>query len=69
STSLLTYLGKEKGMLDDQVAAWKMLNNDGVIKLNIKNEKGEAQEVKVKLDIAIFNFGVNELAFSIPKVM
>ncbi|EOE0524798.1 inositol phosphate phosphatase SopB [Providencia stuartii] len=69
STSLLTYLGKEKGMLDDQVAAWKMLNNDGVIKLNIKNEKGEAQEVKVKLDIAIFNFGVNELAFSIPKVI
>ncbi|WP_458047775.1 inositol phosphate phosphatase SopB [Providencia stuartii] len=68
-TSLLTYLGKEKGMLDDQVAAWKMLNNDGVIKLNIKNEKGEAQEVKVKLDIAIFNFGVNELAFSIPKVI
>ncbi len=69
SSSLLTYLGKEKGMLDDQVAAWKMLNNDGVIKLNIKNEKGEAQEVKVKLDIAIFNFGVNELAFSIPKVI
>lgn len=69
STSLLTYLGKEKRMLDDQVAAWQMLNNDGVIKLNIKNEKGEAQEVKVKLDIAIFNFGVNELAFSIPKVI
>lgn len=68
STSLLTAtkFGKESAMVDDQMQAWKKLvQPDEVLQLTIKNEAGEPQIVKIKADIAAFNFGVNELALKL----
>ncbi|EMN4129210.1 MULTISPECIES: inositol phosphate phosphatase SopB [Providencia] len=64
STSLLTYMFGETSMLDDQIFAWDSLNNDPFVHLNIRDEKGDLKQVKIKLDIAILNFGVNELSLS-----
>ncbi|MCW2256632.1 phosphatidylinositol-4,5-bisphosphate 4-phosphatase [Providencia alcalifaciens] len=66
STSLLTDLWGEASMIEDQVSAWKSLGENKVNKLNVRNENGQLQEVKVKLDVAIFNFGVNEIALKLP---
>ncbi|EKT57289.1 inositol phosphate phosphatase SopB [Providencia burhodogranariea] len=67
STSLLTNRWEEANMIKDQVSAWKDLGENNVIKLNVRNEDGQLQEVKVKLDVAIFNFGVNEIALKLPS--
>lgn len=66
SASLLTYRGEEVSMIEDQISAWKNLSENDVIKLNVRNENGQLQEVKIKLDVAIYNFGVNEIALKLP---
>ncbi|CAJ0993664.1 inositol phosphate phosphatase SopB [Sodalis praecaptivus] len=75
STSLLTptkisIFGKEREMLRDQMQAWQTLckaesQRDGALTLTVHNDKGEAQDVKVALDVAAFNFGVNEFSLKL----
>lgn len=63
STSLVTGgLWKEKDMLDDQVAAWRELSQEQPLLLTIMDAAGEPRTVRIKLDVAALNFGVNELA-------
>ncbi len=70
STSLLTPVdigaSTEKSQLDDQVAAWKSISATPMI-LNIRNERGEMVPATIKVDVAAFNFGVNELALGLLK--
>ncbi|WMI97585.1 inositol phosphate phosphatase SopB [Pseudomonas chlororaphis subsp. aurantiaca] len=63
STSLMTcgLLGEED-MLNDQINAWRQLCAEPPLVLSLVDDKGEQREVRVKLDVAAFNFGVNELA-------
>ncbi|WP_279205333.1 type III secretion system effector inositol phosphate phosphatase [Obesumbacterium proteus] len=69
STGLLTatnIIGKEKNMVDDQMQAWRALSQPGkTLQLSIKNEQGKLQTVKIKPEIAAFNFGVNEMALKL----
>lgn len=67
STSLLTYMLDEISMLKDQASAWEQLNANNILTLNVPNQQGEIQEIRIKLDVIILNFGVNELAFSVPN--
>lgn len=65
STSLLTPVDigpcREKSQLKDQFSAWDELNSRPVV-LALRNDKNEVVNVTLQLDIAAFNFGVNELA-------
>ncbi|AXT48213.1 type III secretion system effector inositol phosphate phosphatase [Chromobacterium rhizoryzae] len=67
STALVTPgLGGESGMLRDQVGAWRALTSaPQPLTLHIKNADGELQSVRVNLEVAAFNFGVNELALKL----
>lgn len=63
STSLVTGgHGGEKGMLEDQMLAWKNLNEEKVLHIPLRNARGEEYVARVKVEVAAFNFGVNELA-------
>jgi phosphatidylinositol-4,5-bisphosphate 4-phosphatase len=63
STSLVTGgLWKERDMLDDQMGAWQELGRTKPLVLSLMGGDGKLQEVKINLDVAAFNFGVNELA-------
>lgn len=67
STALVTPgLGGESGMLRDQIGAWRALTSaPQPLTLQIKNADGELQPVRVNLEVAAFNFGVNELALKL----
>ncbi|WP_337882954.1 type III secretion system effector inositol phosphate phosphatase [Chromobacterium haemolyticum] len=67
STALVTPgLGGESGMLRDQIGAWRALTSaPQPLTLQIKNADGELQSVRVNLEVAAFNFGVNELALKL----
>lgn len=69
STSLLTpvsFIGKEKSALKEQMHAWQQLKNQHQpIKLAIRVGKNQTREVKVTFDICAFNFGVNEAALKL----
>lgn len=65
STSLLTptrVAGKEKAMLRDQMAAWQTLCDpqQQTLQLRIHDHEGNVKTVEVELNVAAFNFGVNE---------
>lgn len=63
STSLVTGgLWNERDMLHDQVEAWRALSQERPLQLTLIGADGQPREVKVDLDVAAFNFGVNELA-------
>ncbi len=65
STSLLTPVdigpSTEKSQLRDQMEAWKDIGAKPIV-LVIRDQKGDRVPVTVRLDIAAFNFGVNQLA-------
>ncbi|CNF02271.1 Inositol phosphate phosphatase sopB [Yersinia nurmii] len=67
STSLLTaqdFLKDTEGtQLAIQMGAWKTLSESKPLVLYIRDEKGKQQEVKMNLQLAAFNFGVNSMAF------
>lgn len=67
STALVTPgLGGESSMLRDQIGAWRALTSaPQPLTLQIKNADGELQSVRVNLEVAAFNFGVNELALKL----
>lgn len=71
STGLLTPIDigpcTEKSQLWDQMSAWNALNA-GPVELAIRDDKGNVVPVNVRLDIAAFNFGVNELALGRLKL-
>ncbi len=71
STSLLTAVDMgpltEKSQLDDQLAAWASLSATPLV-LNLRNARGEMVPVTIKVDVAAFNFGVNELALGLLKL-
>ncbi|WP_455871804.1 inositol phosphate phosphatase SopB [Serratia proteamaculans] len=64
STSLVTasQIGKEDEMLKDQMSAWQLLGKQTPVSLFVRDENGKLQQVKVKLGVVAFNFGVNEMA-------
>lgn len=63
STSLVTGgHGGEKTLLNDQMLAWKCLADAPVLHLPLRNAAGEHYHAEVNLEVAAFNFGVNELA-------
>ncbi|PXX54013.1 phosphatidylinositol-4,5-bisphosphate 4-phosphatase [Pseudomonas sp. LAMO17WK12:I10] len=66
STSLVTG-GKwrEGDILDDQVRAWRELCLERPVVLSLKGPDGELREVKIDLEVAAFNFGVNELSLKL----
>lgn len=49
-------------MLDDQVSAWQALSRMNPLVLSLTGSNGELQDVEINLEVAAFNFGVNELA-------
>ncbi|MBP2197773.1 inositol phosphate phosphatase SopB [Pantoea cypripedii] len=62
STSLVTpgSVGNERKMLDDQMHAWQTLSKQNPVTLMVRGSDGELHQVKVRLKVAAFNFGVNE---------
>ncbi|POB00635.1 type III secretion system effector inositol phosphate phosphatase [Chromobacterium sinusclupearum] len=63
STSLVTGgFWNEKDMLDDQVAAWNALSSERPLELTLMDATGQPRTVRILLEVAAFNFGVNELA-------
>ncbi|WP_342221288.1 inositol phosphate phosphatase SopB [Candidatus Fukatsuia endosymbiont of Tuberolachnus salignus] len=64
STSLLApkdILGSKEGrQLADQMAAYEALSSQKPLKLSLRDENGKLITVKINLDIAAFNFPVNE---------
>lgn len=68
STSLLTPVNstlfklEEDTMLTEQMWAWEELQSMRPLILEIRDQYNQIQRVKIALDIATFNFGVNELA-------
>ncbi|VVO48113.1 type III secretion system effector inositol phosphate phosphatase [Pseudomonas fluorescens] len=63
STSLVTGgLWHERDMLNDQVNAWRDLGRVQPLVLSLMGDDGELRDVKIRLQVAAFNFGVNELA-------
>ncbi|NMP27131.1 inositol phosphatase [Rahnella sp. SAP-1] len=64
STSLVTasQIGNEEDMLNDQMNAWQTLAKQTPLKLPVRVSNEEVKEIKVSLNVAAFNFGVNELA-------
>lgn len=72
STSLVTAfnIGKqtEGKQLADQLNAWKKLGAEKPCVLDIRGKDGQVRQINVELDVAAFNFGVNEAAFGIAGV-
>ncbi|VVO61528.1 inositol phosphate phosphatase SopB [Pseudomonas fluorescens] len=63
STSLLTGgFGGEGDMLNDQIGAWKALCQARPLVLSLMGGDGKQHTVRVNLEVAAFNFGVNEFA-------
>jgi phosphatidylinositol-4,5-bisphosphate 4-phosphatase len=66
STSLLTPIDilncTEKTQLQDQLKAWEQLSNEKPIALEVKDQQGKPVRINVNVEIAAFNFGVNQLA-------
>lgn len=68
STSLLTPVNsalfklEEDTLLTEQMCAWEKLQSMRPLILEIRDQHNQIQRVKIALDIAAFNFGVNELA-------
>lgn len=68
STSLLTPFGsalfrtEEDAMLDEQMWAWQTLQKTRPLTLEVRDRNNQIQSIKINLDMATFNFGVNELA-------
>ncbi|WP_433739522.1 inositol phosphate phosphatase SopB [Pseudomonas putida] len=63
STSLLTGgFGGEGDMLDDQIRAWQELCQMLPLVLSLIGDDGKPHAVRVNLEVAAFNFGVNEFA-------
>lgn len=52
---------QEKQMLDDQLAAWQQISA-APLTLVIRNHEGKLSPVSLNVQVAAFNFGVNELA-------
>ncbi|PXX54015.1 phosphatidylinositol-4,5-bisphosphate 4-phosphatase [Pseudomonas sp. LAMO17WK12:I10] len=66
STSLLTGgLGGEGEMLRDQMLAWRELCQSRPLVLSLMGGDGERHAVRINLDVAAFNFGVNEFALNL----
>ncbi|MCC7006309.1 MAG: hypothetical protein IT497_06670 [Ottowia sp.] len=69
STSLVTATNiggfKEGQQLADQMYAWKTLSSKPYTTLTIRDEHNELKTVRVKLEVAAFNFGVNEAALKL----
>ena len=55
-------IADEKKMLKDQMTAYKALNNEKPLTLNIKTADGKIREIRINLDLIPFNFGVNTYA-------
>lgn len=69
STSLVTG-GRwpEKEMMDDQMQAWTLLSQQQPLQVPLRNAQGHIYYASVNLNVAAFNFGVNDLAlFPIAK--
>lgn len=64
STALVTpgRVCGEDEMLKDQMFAWQSLTSKPPICLSIRDAQGALQQIKVNLNVAAFNFGVNEMA-------
>lgn len=68
STSLLTPLNstlfnlEEDTLLSEQMWAWEKLQGMRPLILEIRDQHNQIQRVKIALDMATFNFGVNEFA-------
>lgn len=66
STSLVTAsILSEKSMLDEQMSIWHKLSSEKPLLLQIRDEHAILRNVHVNLDIATFNFGVNELSLKL----
>lgn len=70
SSSLVTPLNAfgdtEKAQLADQVDAWRALAGQRPLQVAIRDDAGKMQNVAVHLDVAAFNFSVNELGLKVP---
>jgi phosphatidylinositol-4,5-bisphosphate 4-phosphatase len=66
SSSLVTAMnwGKntEGSQIVDQMHAWRQLANNGPIALTLHDKHGQLRTLNVNLQVAAFNFGVNEFA-------
>ncbi|MCW2473679.1 inositol phosphate phosphatase SopB [Candidatus Symbiopectobacterium sp. NZEC151] len=63
STSLVTGgIGAEKEMMDDQMQAWAMLSQQQPLQVPLRDAQGNSYHASVNLNVAAFNFGVNEFA-------
>jgi len=66
STSLVTAsILSEKSMLDEQMSVWHKLSSEKPLLLQIRDEHAILRNVHIDLDIATFNFGVNELSLKL----
>ncbi len=69
STSLVTAanfpgLSTEGGQFEDQRKAWETLSKQSPCALQIRDADGMLKDVRINLEIAVFNFGVNEAALN-----
>ncbi|MCW2479720.1 inositol phosphate phosphatase SopB [Candidatus Symbiopectobacterium sp. NZEC135] len=63
STSLVTGgRGAEKEMMDDQMQAWALLSQQQPLQVPLRDAQGNIYHASVNLNVAAFNFGVNEFA-------
>ncbi|QZN97762.1 inositol phosphate phosphatase SopB [Symbiopectobacterium purcellii] len=63
STSLVTGgVGAEKEMMDDQMQAWAQLSQQQPLQVPLRDAQGHIYHASVDLNVAAFNFGVNEFA-------
>ncbi|MBG6245016.1 hypothetical protein CS369_10010 [Candidatus Symbiopectobacterium sp. 'North America'] len=61
STSLVTGgFGAEKEMMDDQMQAWAQLSQQQPLQVPLRDAQGNIYHASVNLNVAAFNFGVNE---------
>ena len=59
---VISPLGDEKAMLEDQQNAFEALNNQSPLTLTVKDKNGESKSIAVDLNLVPFNFGVNKFA-------
>ncbi|MBG6247862.1 inositol phosphatase [Candidatus Symbiopectobacterium endolongispinus] len=63
STSLVTGgIGAEKEMMDNQMQAWAQLSQQQPLQVPLRDAQGNIYHASVNLNVAAFNFGVNEFA-------
>jgi len=66
STSLVTAsMFFEKRMLDEQMNVWHKLASEKPLVLQIRDEHATLRKIQIDLDVATFNFGVNELSLKL----